>query len=211
VLADGLLPPPRTLAEWEAQVCRALDAKAAAAAASRQARLARCNALLRAQLALLRGEPSERVPPLTPGERAQLAQWRRRRSFVVLVAEDRQSGELLGSATVSLAQPEAALPPPFPTSKPRRVYVSNIAVLPSHRRRGVATALLRQSERQARLWRRDSLWLHCELQNEAGLQVGPAASQPACKGLHGARVVFWREPSSAAVKLPRSWKLHMSC
>lgn len=113
------------------------------------------------------------LPPIFPPAcRQQVQQWRRRRSFVVLVAEDRASGELLGSATVSLAQPEAALPPPFPTSKPRRVYVSNIAVLPRHRRRGVASALLAQSERQARLWRRDSLWLHCELSNKPALEVG---------------------------------------
>ncbi len=69
-------------------------------------------------------------------------------------------------------QPEAALPPPFPTTKPRRTYVSNIATLPQHRRKGVATALLRQCERQARLWRRDSLWLHVEMDNAPARQVG---------------------------------------
>lgn len=68
-------------------------------------------------------------------------------------------------------QPEAALPPPFPTSKPRRVYVSNIAVLPQHRRQGVGTLLLRTCERQARLWRQDSLWLHVELKNADALRV----------------------------------------
>ena len=100
-----------------------------------------------------------------------MERWRRQRFFVVLVAEDWANGQVLGSAAVSLAQPEAALPPPFPTSKPRRVYVSNIAVLPQHRRQGVATALVRRCERQARLWRQDSLWLHCELTNDAALQV----------------------------------------
>ena len=69
-------------------------------------------------------------------------------------------------------QPEAALPPPFPTTKPRRTYVSNIATLPQHRRKGVATELLRRCERQARLWRRDSLWLHVEIDNAAARQVG---------------------------------------
>ena len=68
-------------------------------------------------------------------------------------------------------QPEAALPPPFPTAKPRRAYISNMAVLQQHRRRGVATALLRQCERMARLWRRDSLWLHVDLRNQAAMQV----------------------------------------
>lgn len=81
-------------------------------------------------------------------------------------------------------QPEAALPPPFPTTKPRRTYVSNIATLPQHRRKGVASALLRQCERQARLWRRDSLWLHVELDNVAARRVG-ACPVPWELNLHG--------------------------
>lgn len=50
--------------------------------------------------------------------------------------------------------------------------VSNIAVSGAHRRRGVGTALLQRCERQARLWRQDSLWLHVELTNKAALKVG---------------------------------------
>lgn len=39
------------------------------------------------------------------------------------------------------------LPPPLPTSKPLRFYMSNLAVLPGQRRRGVAAALVRACER----------------------------------------------------------------
>ncbi|EFN55373.1 hypothetical protein CHLNCDRAFT_134424 [Chlorella variabilis] len=170
-LAEGFAAPPRTLDDWQEQVATALHAKQAAAEESRRRRIDRRTLLLRTELARRSGQPTAALRPPTLAERQQVQQWRRRRSFVVLVAEDRASGELLGSATVSLAQPEAALPPPFPTSKPRRVYVSNIAVLPRHRRRGVASALLAQSERQARLWRRDSLWLHCELSNKPALEL----------------------------------------
>lgn len=46
------------------------------------------------------------VPACRPAaaRRQQLARWRRQRAFAVLVAEDRSSGELLGSAAVSMAQ-----------------------------------------------------------------------------------------------------------
>lgn len=197
--------------------------------------------------------PTAPASPTSAPCRQQVERWRRQRSFIVLVAEDCASGEVLGCAAISLAQvgrrstgtghtqlsgiwrtcscaatthrrrqldaacsqgpsagcgvrrrtpsmpgrapqpgpttprsqvsaparqpalppaqPEAALPPPFPTSKPRRVYVSNIAVLPQHRRQGVGSLLLRTCERQARLWRQDSLWLHVELKNADALRV----------------------------------------
>ncbi|KAL4858893.1 N-alpha-acetyltransferase [Chlorella vulgaris] len=169
-LAEGFLSQPRTLDEWEQQVATALSRKLEASMDSRLARISRRNVLLRTELARRNGQPAP-MPRLSPADRQQMQLLRRRRSFVVLVAEDRCSGELLGSATVSLAQPEAALPPPFPTSAPRRVYVSNIAVLQQYRRQGVASALLQQSERQARLWRNDSLWLHCEAANTAALKL----------------------------------------
>ncbi|PRW44553.1 GCN5-related N-acetyltransferase [Chlorella sorokiniana] len=169
---EGLtLCPPRSAADWQRQVETALISKHAAAEESRRQRLDRQALILAAEAARRSGRPPLMVPVLTQADRQQVQRWRRQRSFVVLVAEDPSSGELLGSAAVSLAQPEAALPPPFPTTKPRRTYVSNIATLPQHRRKGVATALLRQCERQARLWRRDSLWLHVELDNAPARQL----------------------------------------
>ncbi|KAL4428386.1 hypothetical protein ABPG75_002475 [Micractinium tetrahymenae] len=157
----GTFFPPRSQEEWQKQVVLALQAKQDAALASRQRRLQH------RREAELRGGWVH----YSPKDRQQAERWRRQRSFVVLVAEDCVSGEVLGCAAVSLAQPEAALPPPFPTSKPRRVYVSNIAVLPQHRRQGVGSLLLQQCERQARLWRQDSLWLHVELKNADALRL----------------------------------------
>jgi len=62
------------------------------------------------------------------------------------IAEDSASGELIGCAFASFLAAEAVLPPPWPTSKPARYYMSNLAVLPEYRRRGAALALLRACE-----------------------------------------------------------------
>jgi ribosomal protein S18 acetylase RimI-like enzyme len=61
--------------------------------------------------------PVPRLCPLTRPCRRQLERWQRQRQFVVLLAEDIATGQLLGTATLSLTRCEAALPPPFPTSK----------------------------------------------------------------------------------------------
>lgn len=54
-------------------------------------------------------QPTPIAANLPPASRAavcrqQIVRWRRQRAFAVLVAEDRLSGELLGSAAISLAQ-----------------------------------------------------------------------------------------------------------
>ncbi len=49
--------------------------------------------------------------PLAP-RRQQAERWRRQRSFIVLVAEDCSSGEVLGCAAVSLAQVGRQCPRP---------------------------------------------------------------------------------------------------
>ncbi|PNG93960.1 hypothetical protein TSOC_015289, partial [Tetrabaena socialis] len=74
-------------------------------------------------------------------------------------------GRVVACATLSLLQPEALLPPPFPSGKPFRLYVSNMSVLPGHRRRGLARRLLERCERVARLWGHSSLWLHVKRKN----------------------------------------------
>lgn len=172
--------------EWQQRIEAALEAKQLSAEEARRKRRHRAALIAAAELARRRGGAAAVVPVVTQADRQQLERWRQRRSFVVLVAVERASGQVLGSAAVSLATPEAVLPPPWPTSKPRRVYVSNIAVAVEHRRQGVATALLRRCERQARLWRQDSLWLHCELRNPA-LQVRRRAPPlPARRAVSGA-------------------------
>lgn len=58
---------------------------------------------------------------------------------------------LAGCATLTLARPEAALPPPFPTRAALRPYISNVAVAPSYRRQGIATKLITKLERYVRI------------------------------------------------------------
>ncbi len=61
--------------------------------------------------------------------------------------QEQRRREVVGTVALCLSQPEALLPPPFPSAAPTRLYVSNMAVAPGHRRRGVARALLRASVR----------------------------------------------------------------
>lgn len=96
---------------------------------------------------------------------------RRLRQLFIFVAEDIHTQNIVGCASVSIARPEAALPPPFPTGKPFRCYASNIAVQETHRRRGLGRRLLQQCERIARLWYHDSLWLHVESDNTPALAL----------------------------------------
>ena len=77
----------------------------------------------------------------------QLRKLRRRRMCACFVARDGRGGPPIGCALASFLAPEAVLPPPWPTAKPIRMYVSNVAVAPDQRRRGVAAALLDACER----------------------------------------------------------------
>lgn len=43
---------------------------------------------------------------------------------------------------MSMMQPEALLPAPFPSTVPYRAYLYNMGVLTKHRRKGVAKALV---------------------------------------------------------------------
>jgi len=90
----------------------------------------------------------------------------RRRQFQCLVAQDSATGTLMGTATLSLSVPDAALPAPFPTTQAMKAYVSNMAVAPQYRRRGVARALLAECERTAARWRFPEVWLHVDVGND---------------------------------------------
>lgn len=79
--------------------------------------------------------------------RQALRRWQRSRQFVCLVASDKQSSDqLTGCAVLSMAAPEAYLPPPFPSGAPLRCCVSNVAVDGGFRRKGVARRLLKRCE-----------------------------------------------------------------
>ena len=73
--------------------------------------------------------------------------------------------ELIASATLQVCVPDSALPPPFPSSKPYRSYLANVAVAPEARRSGVATAIIAYSERLTKLWGFDEMWLHVNIDN----------------------------------------------
>jgi ribosomal protein S18 acetylase RimI-like enzyme len=79
--------------------------------------------------------------------------------------------------------PDAALPAPFPSSKPQRLYLSNMSVAPSARRRGVARALLAAAEATAAAWGQEALWLHVDAPNEGARALYDATGfKPAPEG-----------------------------
>eukprot|EP00198_Chlamydomonas_reinhardtii_P004477 XP_001693813.1 predicted protein [Chlamydomonas reinhardtii] len=133
-----------------------MEAKVQASREHREYRMQQYLQLLRAQLAALRGEPARFPTQPSPSDERNLQRLRRARQFLVLVAEERPTAEA-----------EALLPPPFPSNKPYRLYVSNMSVVPAHRRRGLAKRLLLQCERVARLWGHESIWLHVKRSNAA--------------------------------------------
>ena len=100
---------------------------------------------------------------------------RRRRSFFFCVVENSTSlseeKEIVGCVALTLARPEAMMPPPFPTQAPIRCYLSNMAIAPAHRRQGLAKRLIHRCERLARLWGYTSVWLHVDIENEAAVQL----------------------------------------
>ena len=153
---------------------------AAKALEGKAARLRNLDAHLRrqrAELARLQGgagaeeaegaEAYRRTAAAAPGGSYRERRARRKRMWNVLVAEDRATGEVLGSALVCWFAAEALLPPPFPTLRPHRLYLSNMNVRAAHRRRGVGRALLGQAEALARRWRVAELWLHVDAPNAA--------------------------------------------
>lgn len=78
--------------------------------------------------------------------RLQLLKLRRQRLWIGLVAEA-QDGRAAGYSLLSLQQPLAVLPPPFPSTSPLFLHLDALAVEQSQRKRGVGTALLDASER----------------------------------------------------------------
>ena len=79
--------------------------------------------------------------------RQAMRKWQRNRQFVCLTAVGgRQPEQILGCVVMSLAAPEAFLPPPFPSAAPMRCCISNVAVDGAFRQRGIARRMLRRCE-----------------------------------------------------------------
>lgn len=109
---------------------------------------------------------------------AEAARLRRRRCAAVLVARPSGAaagGPLAGYALLSVRQPEAALPPPFPSGRPHRLHLDALAVSPEHRRRGLARALLARCERIGSAWGWRSLWLEVDAANAGACALYEAA------------------------------------
>ncbi|KAF5836785.1 acyl-CoA N-acyltransferase [Dunaliella salina] len=104
-------------------------------------------------------------------DRRNERKWVRQRMFTCLVAECEETGEVVGTVSMSMMQPEALLPAPFPSTVPYRAYLYNMGVLTGHRRKGVAKALVQACMRTARLWGADSLWLHVRATREKALDL----------------------------------------
>ena len=73
--------------------------------------------------------------------------------------------ELIASATLQVCVPDAAFPPPFPSNKPYRSYLANMAVAPEARRSGVASKVIQYAERLTKLWGFTEMWLHVNIDN----------------------------------------------
>ena len=187
-MIEGLLSfviRPRTAVEWETQLSRAINNKLEAQRQARLERLREESRRLRESLFLLKhlktdekkaGEddagPTRNLrnsestlidsTMLYKGDLQAPISVRRKRCFYCNVVEEISSGNIVAISMLSLAFPEAILPAPFPTSKPLRAYFSNLAVDEKHRRKGLASRLLKKSERIAGLWGYEELYLHVD-------------------------------------------------
>lgn len=172
----------KTCEEWEGQLSSALSAKLQARYEGRIRRLEQEAEAIRTQLAFVTQQPLASASG-GHGTDGNYDKVRRKdkfaRSFYCFVAEvhdqegsSEKEGEkdgrtvlLNGAVALSLAQPQAVLPPPFPSAAPWRCYVSNMAVNPRYRRLGIGSALLARCERTARVLGHTSLWLHVDSDN----------------------------------------------
>lgn len=87
------------------------------------------------------------------------------RMWHCLIAEMRETREVVGTATLCWYQAEAMLPAPLPTLQPHLMYISNTAVSKEHRRKGIASRVLLECERLALRWGEKCVYLHVEEDN----------------------------------------------
>jgi ribosomal protein S18 acetylase RimI-like enzyme len=172
--------PNKTCEEWEIQLSSALSAKLQARYEGRIRRLEQEAEAIRTQLAVVTRQP---LASASGGhgtgsydEGRQKDKFARSFYCFVAVVHDQEAEEegeqdgrtilLNGAVAMSLAQPQAVLPPPFPSAAPWRCYVSNMAVHSRYRRLGIGSALLARCERTARMLGHTSLWLHVDSDNK---------------------------------------------
>lgn len=85
-------------------------------------------------------------PPLSDPQAGQTGLWQELHDGDVAT-----EAEVAGFLILSLSQPLALLPPPFPSSSPRALKVDSLAVSSHHQGRGIGRALLCAAERLGRL------------------------------------------------------------
>ena len=103
-------------------------------------------------------------------------------SSLLLAVQERATGELVGCAELSMRPIDGRLPGEFAVpalfqlhtggEQGLAAYVSNLAVLPSYRRRRLGSELLAACEWIARdQWRQDAIYLHLNLFNDAATRL----------------------------------------
>lgn len=98
------------------------------------------------------------------------------RQHCLLIAEDTQSGRIIGSCGVEAAPvtPEGRLTPKLATDAARmcvRPLLSNLSVDTAYRRRGIAKRLMREAEARAWRWGYDEMLLKVEEGNTPAEQL----------------------------------------
>lgn len=183
----------------------ALAGKERAARAARAFAAQRRAAAARRALAALRaGDAADlaAIEAALPGlPAAEAARTRRARMWNCLLARNGDDDALLGVAVLSWTVPDAALPPPFPSSRPFVAYLSNMAVSAGARRAGVGSALLSAALRLARRWGAPALYLHVDESNETARAFYGAAGWEAEGDESG--TAWWVPPGRRRLLLSR--------
>ena len=99
---------------------------------------------------------------------------------LMLLLQDPETSQLVACAEISLRPTDGKLPGEFAVpalfllhgDAPIGAYVSNVAVSPAYRQRGLASELLRLCERLVRgVWSLPVLHLHVDMHNEAAVAL----------------------------------------
>eukprot|EP00667_Euglena_gracilis_P007767 EG_transcript_7848 len=156
---------PRSRQEWQDRIAALLDARRLVKAQRR---------LLRKELAATRTPGTGPSPRAEQRVRRRLWELRAKQMRAFLMVEARRGPgpdpvgpspppwEAVGCAMISLAVPNALLPPPFPSAHPPQFYISNLAVRRDARRRGVARRLLAACETLCARWGYPVVTLHVD-------------------------------------------------